>query len=411
MSWADIDFDFIKSNYITRGPAEVSFGDYLNQFAMAAKEKFNMLKTPAETLPDYEFGPNHTRDLGSSTSTFWSQYQEMITDYSRMWNNYTWYSEEVLTDTGNPSLYLLDDTDLTDIITVPTWDIIQNTGRSNKEAFTADVLNALYEIYKLTRFQGKSIEDQDSGSFNSGYPIGVPGAFNLNAVTRSRTDGSFYGLGNPAAREASAAIVNGTAHAEYLADHSANSLFFTATSQISTLFFGIVKIGIAPAPTQWTADYTGVTEAGFPSPGAQDGSTIYCYYQDLDGVDLEMDMSVQLQVSSNYKFYNFNTGGPTTTVQLGAYDAQWPNIGVGGGAHLDKANPQSITHGSAYGSKYIYAYNANGGATPWPQETVEGVIPGGLTDNFREQHSLDLKSTNSAFVDLNNIGLEFYIAP
>ena len=37
MSWDDIDFDLIVSGMITRGPAEVSFGDYLNQFATAAK--------------------------------------------------------------------------------------------------------------------------------------------------------------------------------------------------------------------------------------------------------------------------------------------------------------------------------------------------------------------------------------
>jgi len=413
MSWEDIDFNFIKSNYITRGPAQVSFGDYLNQFANAAKEKFNMLNTHiSQTLPTYEFGPNHTRDLGSSTSTFWSQFQEMITDYSRIWNDYKWYSADVLTDTGSPDQYRLTDTDLTDIITVPTWDIINDTGRSNKDAFTANVLNALYEIYKLTQYQEKSILTQDiqSGSASGFFP-GVPGDFGINSVTRSRTPGSYYGKGDTVARLATDALANDFAHADMTADWSQENLFVDSDNNISTILFGIVKVGAASPAIQWECSYSGVSKGGYPPAGVQDSSIIYCYYKDLLGVDLDMDMSIQLSVKENFKTYTFDTGGASTTIQLGPYDAQWPNVGLGGGAHLDKAVPQSINHGSIFGSEYIYAYNSNNGSTPWTKETIEGVIPGGVTDNYREDHRLKLQATNRAFVDLNNIGLEFYIAP
>jgi len=413
MSWDDIDFDFIKSNYITRGPAEVSFGDYLNQFATAAKEKINMLLIfSSQTLPTYEFGPNHIRNLGSGVNTFWSQYQEMISDYADIWNNYKWFSSEVLTDTGSPDQYRLTDIDLTDIITIPTWDIINNTGRSNKEAFTADVLNALYEIYKLTQFQEKPILTQNVQNGNaSGFFPGVPGDFDVNRVTKSRTPGSYYGKGDTVARLATDTLANDFAYADMFGDWSQESLFIGSDDHISTILFGIVKIGLASPAIQWECAYSGVSRSGYPPAGVQDGSIIYCYYKDLLGADLEMDMSIQLSVKENFKSYRFDTGGASTTVQLGAYDVQWPNVGLGGGAHLDKAIPQSVNHGSAFGSQYIYAYNPNGGATPWLQEAVEGVIPGGATDNFREDHRLNLQATNRAFVDLNNIGLEFYIAP
>ncbi len=253
MSWADIDFDFIKSNYITRGPAEVSFGDYLNQFAMAAKEKFNMLKTPAETLPDYEFGPNHTRDLGSSTSTFWSQYQEMITDYSRIWDDYKWYSADVLTDTGAPDQYRLTDTDLTNIITVPTWDIIKDTGRSNKEAFTADVLNALYEIYKLTQYQEKNISTQGGTGFVDGFYTGPADDIGLNTITRLVKYGyhSDPGRGELKSDFNSA---NNEAYTEMSGTWTNKGIFIpTNKRQVSYIYYNASRFSLRPLGMQWEA--------------------------------------------------------------------------------------------------------------------------------------------------------------
>jgi len=156
MSWDDIDFEILKPGMITRGPATVSFAEYLQQFATAGDERQNLIgENP--TISGLIFSANEIRN-----NIFWDKYRALITQYRTIMfglhsgsrRSATYYERGVLIDTTHFEQYAID---FEVLLGEDLFNKINNNSQfSNTELFTAEVLNGLYTIYQNTEILGNT---------------------------------------------------------------------------------------------------------------------------------------------------------------------------------------------------------------------------------------------------------------
>jgi|13_taG_2_1085334.scaffolds.fasta_scaffold29408_2 hypothetical protein len=159
MAWSDIDFNIIKKGMITKGPASVSFGDYLNQFLKAAQERVKVLTGSIKEdldlpgIDDWQAGYIRQKSNTNSNNKkeFPAQFRALIELYSYLWNLKTYYYRDVLDDLENYQDYIVEDHALEVAIGEEAWDIFLNyESLSFEKIFKASILHAFYTIYELT---------------------------------------------------------------------------------------------------------------------------------------------------------------------------------------------------------------------------------------------------------------------
>ena len=160
MAWSDIDFSKIVTGAITRGPAEFSFSDYLNEFSTALRERENITILGFNPTPsNIVFESGEIRN-----STFWQKFRDLINGYRDLWHDYDYYTSGVMTDTLNSNNYLITDTDLETAIGSEAWNILNNADTlAAYEIFTASILNAFYIIYQKTQYIRRGRGSIDGG--------------------------------------------------------------------------------------------------------------------------------------------------------------------------------------------------------------------------------------------------------
>jgi len=147
MGWDDIDFNLIKTGMITSGPATVSFTDYLNTFLIALFER-NVFKKGLSEGQEIEIDLFVQFQISDQ-----KKIRDMIISYYNLWSEDTYYNPDVMDDIINYTDYEYTDDHLIAIIGQETYDIIKDVyNRPWYEVYTANVFNALYEIYKLTGY-------------------------------------------------------------------------------------------------------------------------------------------------------------------------------------------------------------------------------------------------------------------
>jgi hypothetical protein len=153
MGWSAIDFNLIQTGMITRGPASVSFGEYLNEFLKAGLERYRAITGDSNYYVKFPDIPNidDWQQGWIRGPEFASQFRGMIGIYKEIWDNNVFYSQDVLTDILNRDDYILEDSDAQAAMGDEAWGIFQNFESMNlQEVFKASLLNGLFELYKIT---------------------------------------------------------------------------------------------------------------------------------------------------------------------------------------------------------------------------------------------------------------------
>lgn len=395
MSWDDIDFDLIVPGMITKGPAIVSFSEYLNTFSRALDERLNMLiLTPVGSYPElpnitFEVGEIRTQN-GVNDSDFWTKLKDMIAEYYLMWSDRLWYTSELMTDPVNHADYLLDDNDLIAIITQETFDILADV--QNKiplEYFTADVINALYEIYKLTLYTRVALREASGDT---------SGLYFWGSSTLNQTEGLNNMTGQAGSDEnfLSFGTANFEARSEYLADRAANVFPFGTrfiTDQ-STSFQRKEKLVEGEDEDVWSGNYA----------QAWDLVNIYSRYRDLDDVLLEMEVNASCNVFRNFKGFRTDEFDPTT-IYYDPYDSNFPQINPSESSILFNSDDLlGSPSQAANGTKRVWSGNDS---QPIPTPVLSSAGPPG--EFFTEQQQFIVELSDDIATNINNAALEFFI--
>ncbi|MCP4989038.1 MAG: hypothetical protein GY928_24165 [Colwellia sp.] len=144
MPWSDINLNEIKKGMITRGPASLSWTEYLNVFHKALIERQFFRDGGGDPIT-YEplFNKFQIANL--------SDIRSLIHGYFVLWKSEKYYSEAVYSDLNNYIDYELTDQDLINIIGQEVFSLMDNVNSLPfYKIYRADVFLALYEIYKLT---------------------------------------------------------------------------------------------------------------------------------------------------------------------------------------------------------------------------------------------------------------------
>ena len=413
MAWADIDFSKIVAGAITRGPAEVSFGEYLNEFAKALDEK---LYIASRVNFEPRFIQNeiraHNNFNGLNTYNFWPDYRSMIDGYYSLWNNYTWYKNDAFSDIINYEDYSYMNSDLINIIGQDTFDKISDeSSYSNLELFTADVINSFYEIYKLTRNKTFNINISDSS--NPSIPD------NIVYIDLSKGNISGTGIGSRQSSDSTPSIPlcpddpqlpdsSSDAHTNYV-----NNATDTPSAGIDIVSSSVnLRSEGGDSPNQWDydANYT-----------AAQGRDLVLYFKDALGNVLDMTgySSILGDISLNVKQdqYLYGNNNPVAPISHYApYDANYNQIEVGDPSErFDTLDFFSSVSQESYGTVKKYTYSIDyqePNANPPLCFTADNAPP--INDpwiRIYENKMFFDASMNISLVDINNPALDYYIAP
>jgi len=413
MSWDDIDFDLIITGMITRGPAAVLFSDYLNTFTDAGNERVNLLATNLVV----DFDPFQSGEIRNSI--FWGKYNKLIDLYRDLWQDFDFYKQGVLLDLTNSDNYKYVDQDLIDIITQEAFDAIMFNSSTR---WTAAVLNGLYEIYKITALTLRPIIATKSST-----------RVNNNIyMARSNRKGKLGGGGANTPQEVGGCPEepwpqydesNNIAYPQYLNDSNPSYPF------IKNGLFWEAKMG----ERYFVAHDFYVTSFASSGPDQWNISTTYRSGDDMFieqfhkkhsndmPIDLDIFPTVNIRVNQQARFSSISSGNVGPIDYDAAYDAAIPKIEViplqfqqdFGASYPPSDNDIVIdnyfinTVPVTEGFRKLYQYS-----DVMAKRNVTELWESCDVDEHREQqHTLGLTLNDDTIIDLNNIGLDFFIAP
>ncbi len=373
MSWDEIDFNLIVPGMITRGPAEASMSDILNQFARAGDERQNLIgENPV--LAEITFEAGEIRN-----TTFWDKYRDLIAQYRAIMGGWGdgrrgslgYYTREALIDTVNFPLYAIDFRALLGNDLFNRFN--NNSIFSNNELFTAEVINGFYTIYQNTEIL-YVIRDTT--------PLSNP-IRNLPNITIN--SGDYY----------ESVPVTGAAGGNF------NDLLpLTWVQEVDKFtntigFFGMdATLDFVGGVWKWSTSYW-----RYPNLRNKNGLDITLEMRDLDNNILAMDFVTLGNIGVNEFTFAHVQGSQ------GPYNSDYPV--ESGGTSSTPVNILDLTV-SHDPSGTTNRYFVSGGA---PLQPLPLTFPETKPNGRSESQEFSLTAERNTFIDLNNPALEFYIAP
>lgn len=392
MGWDAIDFNLIVPGMITNGPAQASFAGYLNTFSKALDERLNMLiETPDGSypeLPNISFEVGEIRSGNSFNDDFWEKLQDLINGYYHLWTRGGWYTADIMTDPINYTDYLLEDADLIAVIGQETYDIMDNILLSERlEYFTANVINAMYEIYKLTLYIRPSV--------NVLQFVGNEAVWGASSIDWFENV-FFASGGNFNEPEPGFSAANGIARLRFSSEF--NDPEFTNRSN------DIISIDM-----QIRAEHQTGEEPEWEVAYIQDacGITMYTRFRDLDDNLLDMEVAPTMFVLKNYKQRQVDSDPPEF---VGPHSSAFNQVNP-----LDPAIEYNAIalltatlHQQEFGTTSGWAPNGGTINNPTlPKSASTGGVDEG--QSIQEFEEFDVSFSTSVATNINNPGLEFFI--
>mgnify|MGYP003660869652 FL=1 len=388
MAWTDIDFNKIVAGAITRGPAEVSFGKYLNEFARALDERYNVTEqtfTNPPIPPGVRFSTGDIRNSG----VFIDDYRTMINGYLTLWNSRTWYERASLLDPLNYTDYNLTNTDLETAMGSNAYDLlINNATKSFQELWSADLLNGLYELYKLTE-----VKQATSTHLIGGVVVyNTPTSYINGQVVQST------GSGN----SPSPSGTYSNAFSDYLSDRIIGISGVGTPTQIAIVSIGTTSTGISVSGNggnfEWDVNWNG-----------RDYLEVSLLSKDLDDNPVNIDMvATNTMLDSNQVTDDFSTG-PELKYK---YNSNFNEVATSDPQQIIEYSEKSRILDGTKGIIYeYYEYSTPSSLiyppTYDPQDTTNNEDLYGA----KLEPSFEINKSSSYIIDVNNPALEYYIAP
>lgn len=371
MSWDEIDFDLIISGMITRGPAEASIADILNQFALAGDERQNLIgENPAITGLTFEAGEIRN-------TIFWDKYRDLIAQYRTVMLAFTtgrrggtYYTREVMTDPTNSPLY---EVDFINVLGIDLFSKFLNDHfYTNAELFTAEVINGFYIIYQNTEIL--KVLSKSGTTTTQNIPI---------TITNS---GDYY----------ESTPVTGAAGGSF------NDLLPLAwTQKVDTFSAGLIGYFEMRAALNFSFGvwrWSTLSGTGAPNLRNKNGLDIVLDMRDLNNNLLDVDFigygnmqSNQSRVETPLSEEPYNTDYSFKRRGTSRVDVEWMDV---------------ITNNGPSGTTKTISVS---GGSPLQPNDLFFPEPGPVGKS--ENQFLSIRASPALFVDLNNPALEFYIAP
>ncbi len=381
MSWDEIDFDLIVTGMITRGPAEASMSDILNQFARAGDERQNLIgENPTVAGITFEAGEIRNTIFWDKYRALINQYKDIIFAIDARGRASAYYTREVMTDPINFGLYAID---FPTILGNDLYSKIVSSGAfSNSELFTAEVINGFYTIYQNTEIIGNTdIINRPSSIQNRPVIVDNSGEYYEATPQTGAAGGTFTDL-EPITWTQSTISTLESAYAY---------LFFSASTALS---FGSWK---------WSTvgDFSASNPLGLIRN--KNGLDIVLEMRDLDDNILQMDFVGYGRMAANEfdsDVYGvpssaFNANHPFKQYSTNSVNVEWEIV---------------TTNHDASGTTKTISVSGN---TPINYKPMPDPSAGPTGKGSAQRLSIFIGSGRGhpIFIDLNNSALEFYIAP
>lgn len=372
MAWADIDFDTIVAGAVTNDVnSEQNFNFVLNEFGIALDERLNIVTTSATNppvLPAIRFFVDGEIRAGN---TFMDKYRELLDGYFNLWNDFTWYDPAALDDPLNFITYTLEDIDLEVAMGINAYDLLINRDDKNRvELWSADLLNGLYELYKLTRVQRKGV------------------IILLNSTQVRYNQPVFF-------RNSDLALFqNGSDLGE--ADYSDAKLNYLSSLNTET-----PTVGPVPRITIYSETNRGPSWTLFSS--SADTSTITILSEDLLGDKIILDIAGTGAILSQNYIEESIDSVPSPVI---AYNNNYPLVSPTNPSIFIEVDPKNITT-DALGTRYeFYEYG-----TPINQAFPPFIDPSNTSGSVQIDLAvrLNISQHGGFLIDANNSALEFFI--
>lgn len=376
MGWDDIDFEKIVIGATTVDVnSEQNFNLVLNSFGIALDEKLNVTISTINslpTLPGIRFFVDGEIRAGS---TFMTKYRKLLKGYFDLWNDFEWYSRDALTDPLNADDYLLEDIDLEVAMGVNAYDLLINRDDKNRvELWSADLLNGLYELYKLTQVNLKALISTKSYT----NPIyNQPMFFSNDDKRFSQSGGS---------RSESF-----DTYAEAKANYNATKT--TSVSQVGNPFDPVI------------AGYNQIVEKGVKwtfAATSGDSHPVTMKSVDLFGNNLSIDIvGTGAAVKSNYEKTTVDGN-----VTFNTPESDFPFVGPNDNPQTIALAANSSSLDETLGLRYEFYLYGTVTNQAFPPIIDPSFVPSG-PGNFNLVFALLLHK--SFLIDVNNSALEFFI--
>jgi hypothetical protein len=372
MGWDEIDFEKIVAGATTVDVnSEQNFNFVLNSFGIALDERLNVTISATDSLPTLPGIRFFVDGEIRSSNTFMNKYRKLLDEYFDLWNDFEWYSRDSLTDPLNAANFLLDDTDLEAAMGENAYDLLINRADRNRvELWSADLLNGLYELYKLTQVHKRGLSrlnDYTSVKYNS------PVFFN-NADLR-------LGLGGTG---------NGNPYGDALGDYNSNKAVL------------VQVVGVVPVITRWIQDIDGSGGSWSIATGSRDTHTVTIKCLDLSANNISLDIvGFGAELKANYKKDN---NGVTTVIS--AYTENYLKVGPNDTPIFVEVTAKDITLDPTLGLRYeFYEYGS-----PSNQAFPDFVNPSDTgSGSVKFDVLFDIHQSRNFLIDVNNSALEFFI--
>lgn len=386
MGWDEIDFEKIVIGATTVDVnSEQNFYNVLDQFAFALDERLNVITSSQDILPELpSIFFNIEGEIRAGT-TFMDKYRDLLEGYFNIWNDFDWYAPAVLEDPLNAEDYLLEDIDLEVAMGINAYDLLINREDKNRvELWSADLLNGLYELYKLTQVTLKTLARRATTTTTLyNHPMFWTGDDN---VRLSRTGGSNDDDTTYAAQKA-AAIAD-----RVITTHPSGTFFVP-----KMCFYSQAVIGSAVGGGGVDHDLWGVGQV------STDSFVVTMKVLDLFGVDINMDIvGTGMEVLENYT----ETSTPSAPNPVYATpEAGLPFVGPNDAVITVPLAANSVTLDATLGYRnnfFLYG-------TPDAQVFPPFIEPSTTTSDIDFDVQFDIAMHNEFLIDVNNSALIFFI--
>ena len=381
MAWTDIDFNLLIPGMITRGPASVSFADYMQEFKTALDERLYCKEGTLSGIDDFVVG--EIRNSGEWLSKF----HALIEGYKTLWYGETWYTEGIMTDPTDPSSYEITDLDLETELGAEAWEILNDHATMPlMDIFKASIFNGFYTIYQKTFIY-------------QSYDV-TPSITAGNATTKPKM------VSNQSTQWS---IPSGTDTSDPL------DSYLTAYSDWKNSFGGgwvgpttITQSTIRTRFTSFRANYNSSDEWKIGSIGTNyiDGNNLLIKQTKLDDTIVQSRLATTCDVFRNLitdkddtdplEYSSFNNVFDDT--ELGSFNDQW--------------TPQEVVL-DANGTNHYYHYWGSRGATKPTHQNPKYASSGDPSGNTQDYDIIMRNSGDISYfyIDLNLNGLDYYITP
>jgi len=379
MAWIDIDFNLIIPGMITRGPASVSFGEYLQQFSLALDEKQNMTQSGTPVLSEIPFLVDEIRNEG----TFIANFRALIEGYRVIWFSDTWYEDGVLTDAENYPDYLITDADLEAAMGAEAWEILNDHATmSFQDIFKASILQGFYTIYLNTKVVDKAYIDTNDTPTQ-------------NRPTIKKTNGFFEYEASPD----SVIGANGEAYSSVLTTILSGITEKSTTRQgpddLYRFSYSAQRTIQGGTSFRWNVSYLLGSESA-------DYMHITYLFKDLEDNILTMNAVPLFEITRN--FISSNEEGEDTVFTQ--FDTDFPLIKNDLETVFFPIDPNSVSQSG--GTVQEFFFNGNSGADIREPDVLADESS---TSSFyaEDQQMIIQPPQDFIFIELNNPALEFFI--